>query len=164
MTYFCSSVMDSSDIISIIGIVINSVLAIWLITSLQKNLANKRYLKDHIIEEIKDLRNEYKKFLNDLYIGKLKPKQILPWFKLMNIKVKDTMDIINSKYHIDKDLLKNYQVELRNIITEKDEFNENFKENKAVKLSESSLRDLIIFQQKNNSKFNDLIINVNDKK
>lgn len=77
--------LEESDIIAIIGVIINAFLAIWIVKTLQNNLANKRYLKDHLIQEVKDLRSEYKKFLNELYQGKLRPKQILPWFKLMNI-------------------------------------------------------------------------------
>tara|TARA_R110002167_G_scaffold71696_9_gene202210 strand:+ start:7667 stop:8161 length:495 start_codon:yes stop_codon:yes gene_type:complete len=159
---FCT--IDNSDVIEIIGIVVNSILAIWVVKSLQNNLTNKRYLKDHLIQEVKDLRSEYKKFLNDLYGGKLKPQQVLPWFKLMNIKTQDTMDLIHQRYGVDKDTLKNYQIELRNLVTEQEEFNENYKENKNIKLRESSFRDLLIFQQENNSKFNKLIIDVNDKK
>lgn len=164
MCYHSLNYLETGDIISIIGVLVNSFLAIWIVKTLQNNLANKRYLKDHLIQEIKDLRNEYKKFLSELYLGKLKPKQILPWFKLMNIKIQDIMELINQKYDLDKDTLRNYQVELRNIVTEQDEFNENFKDNLCFVPKESSLNDLLKFQQKNNSKFNQLIIDINDKK
>ena len=156
--------LEASDIIAIIGVIVNSILAIWIVKTLQNNLTNKRYLKDHLIQEVKDLRSEYKKFLNELYQGKLRPKQILPWFKLMNIKTQDVMEIVNQKYGLDKDILKNYQVELRNMVTEQEEFNDNFKENKCFPLKESSLKELLQFQQNNNSKFNELIIEINDKK
>ena len=98
MCCFSSISLEASDKIAIIGVIIKSFLAIWIIKTLQNNLANKRYLKDHLIQEIKDLRSEYKKFLNELYQGKLRPKQILPWFKLMNIKTQDVMEIVNQKY------------------------------------------------------------------
>jgi len=156
--------LNASDIIAIIGVIVNSFLAIWIVITLQNNLANKRYLKDHLIQEVKDLRGEYKKFLNELYQGKLRPKQILPWFKLMNIKTQDVMEIVNQKYGLDKDILRNYQIELRNIVTEQEEFNENFKENNCFPLKESSLKEILQFQQNNNSKFNKLIIEINDKK
>ena len=56
-----------SDWISIIGIIINSSLSIWLVITIQNRLTNKRVLKDHFITEIKDIRSEYKIFLNNLY-------------------------------------------------------------------------------------------------
>lgn len=152
----------ASDIIAIIGVIVNSILAIWIVKTLQNNLTNKRYLKDHLIQEIKGLRNEYKIFLNELYHGRLKPKQILPWFKLMNIKIQDVMKIVNEKYGLEKDILKNYQVELRNIVTEQEEFTDNFKNNECISLKESSFKELLKFQQENNSKFNELIIEIND--
>ncbi len=150
-------------IISVVGLIINSILAIWIVKILQNNLANKRYLKDYLIEEIKDIRLEYRRFLNDLNSGKLKPKNILPWFKLMNIKVQDIMEIISKKYKIDKDSLKSYQIELRELVTEFKEFNSNYKENKFVKLNDSTLKELIRFQQENNSVFNSIIMKINEK-
>lgn len=151
------------NLIDIIGIIVNFFLAIWIVRILQNNLTNKRYLKDHLIQEIKDLRSEYKKFLNDLNAGNLKPRKILPWFKLMNIKVQDTMEVVSEKYNLDQDLLKSYQVELRELVTEFEEFNLNYKDNKVISLQESSLRELIQFQQNNHSKFNALILEINDK-
>jgi hypothetical protein len=163
MCFTETSLLSVSDIISIIGLFINSILAIWVVKTLQNNLANKRYLKDHLIEEIKELRIEYRIFLNDLNTGKLKPKQITPWFKLMNIKVQDTMELLTNKYKIDNSILNPYQIELRNIVTEQKEFNENYKDNKLISLKESSRRELIKFQQENNSKFNSLILEINEK-
>lgn len=158
-----NSILSVGDIISIAGIIINSTLAIWVVKTLQNNLANKRYLKDHLIEEVKELRLDYRVFLNDLNSGKLKPKQITPWFKLMNIKVQDTMELLHTKYKIDNTQLNPYQIELRNIVTEQEEFNENYKTNKSINLKESSKRELITFQQVNSSKFNKLIIEINEK-
>jgi hypothetical protein len=158
-----TNILSSGDIITIFGIVVNLFLARWLIKTLQNNLTNKRYLKDHLICEIKELRLEYRKFLNDLYYGKLKPKNITPWFKLMNIKTQDIMDILERKYEIDIGTLKTYQIELRNLVTEQKEFNENYRENKNIILEDLSLKELLVFQQKNNSKFNTLIIDINEK-
>lgn|SRR5690554_1106261 len=157
------STLNTSDYISVVGIIVNSLLAIWIVRTLQSNLANKRYLKDHLIQEIKNLRNEYSKFLNELNSGNMKPQKVAPWFKLMNIKVHDTMELVNEKYKVDKDLLKNYQVELRDLVTEFEEFNTNYRKNCNIQLGSQSLRHLIQFQQKNQSKFNKLIININDK-
>ncbi|MBC6409926.1 MAG: hypothetical protein GDA42_05625 [Ekhidna sp.] len=134
-------------------------------------MANKRYLKDYLIAEIKDyliaeikdLKAEYGKFLSELYSGKSKPKRITPWFKLMNIKVQDTMEIVSKKYRIDKEILKNYQIELRNFITDLEEFKSSYKDNKMVVLKEDSMVELMKFHQNNNFKFSSLIIKINEK-
>ena len=155
--------LSISDIINITSTVVNSILAIWIVRTLQNNLANKRYLKDYIITEIKDLRLEYKNFLNELHSGKLKPKKIVPWFKLMSIRLQDTMEIVSGKYEIDKGILKNYQLKLKKIVTEFEEFNSNYKENKCFELTEKSLKEIVKFQQENNYKFNYVILKINEK-
>jgi len=155
--------LSNSEIISLISLVVNFSLTIWIVRTLQKNLANKRYLKDYLIAEIKDLKAEYGKFLSELYSGKSKPKRITPWFKLMNIKVQDTMEIVSKKYKIDKGILKNYQIELRNFVTDLEEFESNYKKDNYIQLSSKSQGELIQFQQDNNSKFSSLIIKINEK-
>lgn len=160
IVFICN--LSNGDIISIVSLVVNSCLAIWVVKNLQKNLANRRYLKNHIISEIKDLKSDYRNFLNELHLGKIKPKKIAPWLKLINIKVQDVMEIVSDKYKIDENTLRNYQVELRKVITEFDEFILNYKENKCFKLKDKSIQELIKFQQNNSSKFNSLIIKIND--
>jgi len=155
--------LSNSDIISLISLIVNIFLTIWIVKTLQKNLANKRYLKDYLITEIKDLKAEYGKFLSELYSGKSKPKRITPWFKLMNIKVRDTMEIVPKKYKIDKEILKNYQIELRNFVTDLEEFKSSYKDNEMVVLKEGSMVELMKFHRNNNSKFSSLIIKINEK-
>lgn len=155
--------LSTSDAISILSLVVNSLLAIWIVRTLQNNLANKRHLKDFLISEIKDLRFEYKKFFNELCSGNLRTKKIIPWLKLLNIKSHDTLNIINEKYNVKKNYLNSYQVELRELVTELDEFNSNYNENRKLALKEESFSKLIKFQQENSSKFSSIIIMINEK-
>lgn len=160
---FCAKpLIEVSDWIAIGAVLINGGLAFWIVRTIQNKLANKRVLKDHFIAEIKEVREQYKVQLNNLYSGNCKPKELLPWFKLMNIKVNDLMVLVNQKYDIDKDKLKPYQTDLRIIVTESAEYINNFKQNKAICFSDGSKTNLIQFQQQNNSIFNKLIVNIND--
>jgi spore coat polysaccharide biosynthesis predicted glycosyltransferase SpsG len=54
-------------------------------------------------------------------------------------------------------------VELKKLVTELDEFNLNYKENKKIALKEESFSKLIKFQQENSSKFSSIIIMINEK-
>lgn len=153
----------TSDIINLIGLIVHSILAVYIVIILQKNLANKRHLKDFLISEIKDIRFEYKRFFNELCSGNLRAKRIIPWLKLLNIKSYDTLNIINKKYEVKKNYLNSYQVELRELVTELDEFNSNYNENKKLALKEESFSKLIKFQQENSSKFSSIIIMINEK-
>lgn len=152
-----------SDYIEIASIVINVIFGVWVIITIQKNLNNRRILKDHFIAEIKDIRNEYRDFLVSLSSNRIKPKQVAPWFKLMNIKVTNLVGILNNKYNLDNKVLYPYQVELRETVTEFEEYINNFKTNTEIKLNDESMGKIINFQQTNNGIFNKIIIHINDR-
>lgn len=162
MNWLCS--LDKSDWVDIIGLGVNSALAFWIVKTIQNRLTNKRVLKDHFINEIKEIRNEYRTCLSNLYANKTHPKTVLPWFKLMNIKVNDLMSILNTKYKVDKNLLMPYQRDLQELVTNNEDFMNQFKSDKPVEFSDSSKVQFIKFQQEHNQLFNDLIIKVNDAK
>lgn len=159
LRFFCS--FDTSNWIDIIGIVVNAGLAYWVVRTIQNKLTNKRVLKDHFINEIKDIRTEYKNCLTNLYSNNTHPQRIIPWFKLMNIRVNDLMILINQKYKIDLKKLEPYQNELRELVTNNNDFIGQFKKEK-ITFSEASRSELIKFQQTHNKLFNEIIIDIND--
>lgn len=154
--------METGDWIEIISILINSLLAIWIVRTVQNKLTNKRVLKDHLINEIKDIRVEYQSILNKLYKNELKPQSIPPWFKLMNIKLNDLLNVTNAKYKIDQHFMNPYQLGLRDLVTQLPEFEKNYQKNLPIKLSVNSQNQILQFQQKNSKLFNNLIIKIND--
>lgn len=154
--------MTLSNWIEVSAIVVNALVAWWIVRTIQNRLTNNRVLKDHFIEEVKDIRNEYRNFLNNLYADKTEIRTIIPWFKLMNIKVSDLMTIIHQKYNIDKQKLFPYQNDLRELITESEDFNMQFKDGRNIVFSEESKTKIIEFQNTYNHLFNELIIDIND--
>ena len=162
LNIFCN--LSTSDWVNIFGFAVNAGLAIWIIKTIQYNQNNRRVLKDHFISEVKDLRNAYKDCLNNLHSDKTYPQAVTPWFKLMNIKVNDLIVILNSKYKIQIDKLLPYQPELPELITDSDDFINQFKGDKPVKFSQETKKSIIRFQQQHNQLFNELIILINDAK
>lgn len=156
------SSIEFSDWIDLLGIIVNSFLAFWIIRTIQTRLNNKRILKDHFITEMKDIRNDYKSFFTNLYGNQMYPKTPTPWFKLMNIKVNDLLEIMHAKYQIDKTILLPYQLTLQELITNNVDFIKQFKIDKPIKFSEDSRIKFIKFQQENNHLFNDIIVKIND--
>ena len=158
--------ISASNWISLLGIAVNSVLAYWIVRTIQNKLTNKRVLKDHFILEVKEIRSEYKTCLSNLYNNKAHPENVIPWFKLMNIKVADLMKLISKKYHVQENILLPYQNELRELITNNDDFTHQFEEKKQknlpVEFSDNSRHTFIKFQQKHNHIFNDIIVLIND--
>jgi len=162
---WCVKLFDSievSDWITIFSILINALLAYWIVNTIQNKMTNKRVLKDHFINEIKGIREEYKNYLNQLYVNQADPRKVIPWFKLINIKIDDLMTLINKKYKIDKKILDSYQNELRELITNNEDFNKQFKKDKLITFSEKSRNQFVMFQQTNNHLFNEIIIYIND--
>ena len=157
---FLSS-LEASDWIELLGVIVNAGLAYWIVRTIQNKLTNKRVLKDHFINEIKEIRNDYKICLNNLYSNNTHPHRVIPWFKLMNIKVDDLMTIIHTKYCIDKDKLKPYQIELQELITNNEDFMAQYNGEKVV-FSQTSRTQLIKFQQSHNQLFNEIIVIIND--
>ena len=154
-------IFDTGNYIDIIAIIVNVLLTIWIVFVFQDRSNNKRILKDLYINEIKELKNDYKIYLTNLYNCKVSPKNIIPWFKLMNIKVTDIMEEINCIYKIDKNILYPYQNELRDLLTDNEDFNNQFNDEK-LNLSSNSKNSLIKFQQEKNKLFNQIILKINN--
>ncbi|OFX31046.1 MAG: hypothetical protein A2X08_18270 [Bacteroidetes bacterium GWA2_32_17] len=162
----CINPFDSftnANWIALVGIAVNAILAFWIVRTIQNKLTNKRVLKDHFINEVKEIRNDYKNCLNNLYLNQTNAKIVIPWFKLINIKIDDLMILISQKYKkIDQKALNPYQNELRELITENEDFIKQYESGKQVNFSEISRNQFIKFQQKHNHLFNDIIIKIND--
>ena len=71
------------------------------------------------------------------------------------------MTIIRTKYCIDKDKLKPFQLELQELITNNEDFMAQYNREKVV-FSQTSRTQLIKFQQSHNQLFNEIIIAIND--
>ena len=140
------SCVSTSDIIAIVDIVINAILAIIIIVIIQKKMTTKRVLKDYFINEIKTIQEEYSFFIQDIIAGKQNAKSLLPWFKIMNMRISRLEKTFQKELKI-KPSIHSLSTELQISITETDEFNDSFKEDK---LSPSeSLKALIYEKQKN---------------
>ncbi len=153
---------SSSDIINIINIIVTTATTIIIVVIVTKKITDDRVLKNHLISEINGIRLEYRDFLKNISTGKITPKTVSPWFKLMNIKTQDLMMLIEEKYKIDKSVLSPFQLELLMLITEMDEFNSAYSSNDAISLNPSSLNRIIKFQQNYSNRFNKLIVSIND--
>ncbi|PBQ30548.1 hypothetical protein CNR22_01770 [Sphingobacteriaceae bacterium] len=156
---FCG--LEASDWINIIGVLVNAGLGLWVVLTIQSRATNRRILKDHFISEVKNIRDEYKEFLSKLYGNSIAPKTVVPWFKLMNVKAADLLNLLDQRYSIHKKMLDAYQVELRELITNSPEFNAQFN-NTRLELSVDLQNKVIRFQQNSSYVFNHIITKIND--
>lgn len=156
-----NNTIEISDWINLAGILINGVLAYWIVHTIQNKLNNKRILKDHFIQEVKDIRNEYKLCFNSLYSNNSNAQTLKAWFKLMNIKINDLMEILNEMYTINPKYLNPYQNDLRELITNNDDYIKYFNDSKII-FTEDSKSKIIVFLQQHNHLFTGLIVKINN--
>jgi hypothetical protein len=149
-------------LVNAISVLVNVFLTIYIVSKLQNSLNNKRSVKDHFIGEVVQLREEYRKFLTDLAAGQVNASKVLPWFKLMNIKGNELINILSSKYNVNDQILSPYQTELNDIITNSQEFANSFNAGTQITLTNPTLSELIRFQQRNYGTFNNMVIDIND--
>jgi hypothetical protein len=114
------------------------------------------------ISELLDIRITYKNKIEKIHASKTKPQELIPWFKLMNVKVINLMQLINNKYGIDERKLYPFQNQLRLIITEDKGFIEAYSANYYIELTENTKNEIYRFLQDYSHLFNDLIVEVND--
>lgn len=164
---YCQEIAETSsweygDTINLIGLIVNFILGIIIVVVIQKRETDRRVLNDHLIEEVKDLRNDYRIFFQRLEKG-IKPQEIASWFKLTNIKSNDLLDLIAIKNpSIQTNYLKPFQKELKDIISDSKEYEENYFPNNKFKLKSATVVKVQRFRQQHDSLFNQLIVQINE--
>lgn len=118
--------MNTSDIISIIDIGITSILGLWIAIGVQRSLTKNRYLKEYFINEINNIREEYRIFFSDIYAEKLNAKTIKDRLKIMTGRISSFDKYIHQIYKINNSLLKDGHANFQQFITGEDEFNGQF--------------------------------------
>lgn len=73
------------------------------------------------------------------------------------------MDIVDKQYNIDKNTLSPFQNELRDLITDNEDFVKCFQK-KNIEFSSTSQSSIIKFQQDNSHLFNKIIVLINESK
>jgi hypothetical protein len=153
--------VETADVISIIDIVVSIILAVVIVIVIQRKAENQRYFKDHLIQEIKDLRDDYRELYGKLEKG-VKPQEIASWFKLTNTKAHDLLNLVQTlNKNIPKNYLKPFQRELHLIISESKEYVDNYYNNEEFMISYKTSVILQRFRQKHDGKFNLLIKAIN---
>jgi len=149
--------------IAIFAILANAIMAYWIVQTIQKNINNRRVLKDHFISEIKEIRTDYYKWLEYFYSKKFSPREVIPIFKLLSIKVNNCLDVVGETYSIEENCLSPFVLDLPEIITESEAFTSNFSKNTSTTLDNEARHKLIKFQQEHNKVFNKIIVGINNK-
>ena len=150
-----------SDWISIIEIIVTSVIGIWIAVAVQNNLTKSRYLKEYFINEVKDIRDLYKQFINQLYRNKMSATDIKDWFKIMSERTQNLDNFLHDKYKIINSLIVSKHAEIQQKITSMDEFNEDYKK-PTITFTNSSKNDILKLHSELSCSLIQRIIDINE--
>lgn len=134
--------LQVSDWIGIAEIIVTSIIGIWIAITVQNNLTKNRYLKEYFINEVKDIRDLYKSFVNRMYKNEISAPDIKDWFKIMSERTQNLDKFLHKKYKINDSLIVSKHAEIQQKITSMDEFNENYQKN-VVTFTNSSKNDIL---------------------
>lgn len=119
--------MCCSDVISIIDIAVSAGVGIWVATAIAKGQTKERFLKDYFTNELLSIKEECKKFFDDICYDKVSANDIKTGFKIISMRAKAYEDNLNEVF---KESVTNIHPCITRIqveITNSDEFNEQFK-------------------------------------
>lgn len=155
--------MQVSDWIGVVDIIVTSLIGIWIAVIVQHNLTKNRFLKEHFINEIKDIRDLYKSFVNELYKNKISAIDIKDWLKIMSERVKNMELFLHDNYKIDNSLIITKHAEVQQKITNMEEYNENYKE-PTIRFSDSSKNDILKLHSELSCVLTQRVIDINSAK
>lgn len=148
--------------LSLIDIILNGILFVWIGNVIQKTILNSRYLKEYFIDEIKIIKKDYSDFLSEISESSIYTSTIIPRHKFLSIRLVNIEEDIKTKYKLEKDYFYAYHVQLLEIITESEIFIKQFKKKNKFEINEELKISIIKFQSVNERLFNNIIIQIND--
>lgn len=152
-----------SDWINIANIVVTASIGLLIAHVIQNNLTKERFEKEHFIGEVKDIRDQYKQFINKLYCGRKSSKDIKEWFKIMSNKVKTLEESLKLRFNINELTLCSKHAEIQQKVTIMDEFNESYQK-PCVIFNESSKNEILKLHNDFSNVITDRIVELNSAK
>lgn len=146
-----------SDILQFVGLIVT----VWIAIVVQRNLTKNRYLKDYFINEIKDLRNEYRILFADIQSSKLNSETIKVRVKIISLRIKTIEDYSTRYSSIESSNLKLLHSEFQQFITGTDDFNNQYKEN-TIKFSDMTITKILEYQKDIVDELTLCVININN--
>jgi hypothetical protein len=155
-------VLSTSDLISLLGIILNIILVFWITTTIQGRMNNSRLLKDFFMNEIKCLKNDYDVYISGLLNDENLPKNIKSDFNNYDLSFNNLIHHLNSKYSVNLDYFFDFSYELQVLIDNDDCYLTNFKENKKFHFNEETKKKIEGYKSKHFMIFYNLIVQIND--
>lgn len=160
--YILCPLIQTSDWIEIASIMVNATIGIILAVIVSKKISNKRALKDYFISEIKDIRDNYRKFLNDLFSDKYNFNTTNSWFQVMNMRLINMEKALQEHNAKDKLEAKEINHELRDIVTDHEDYN-NASEKPNVTINQAHKQEIVRKHSEISLSLMKAIVKINNK-
>lgn len=151
---------DVSDRLTLAGIIINTILAVLVVTFLQNREGNSRSLKNYFITEISSLKSDYDNFINDVKSDKLNPNSIKKKFKDFSLRNQQLETFLKKELEINDSYIQKQNRKIHQLITNSDEFNSIYNGSNLC-LSSKVNNDVIGLHKELNYHFISLIVRIN---
>jgi len=122
--------MSCSDIISIIDIAVSAGVGIWVATAIAKGQTKERFLKEYFTHELISIKEECKVFFDDICYDQKSANEIKTGFKILSMRAKAFEDNLREAFKNSGTCIHSCITKIQIEITNSDEFNEQFKQEK----------------------------------
>lgn len=149
---------EISDVLSLIAILFG-IFSLFFSIRANRLFSEKRYLKEITIDDIKELREDYRVFLNRLISNQCNSRFIVSWFKVMNLKMEGIGNFIKSEYK--QELFKACQDkhnELKRYVTGCADMNDSYNQEMVV-FTDNVRNEIIEFH---NGLYRSLLVAISD--
>lgn len=155
---------NTSEIISIVEIIVNIFLAYLLANFIQRNQVNSRTLRDYYISQVNACFYDLKDVLNDLDQDLIKPRDIS--LKLINLALStgNLAQAIDTRYKINSQQLVLDILDLQTTVEADVSFAQNYRQNLDTDLEYNTRVTIRTFRGNKLRLFHDLINKINDFK
>ena len=160
--FLVTNLTETSDIINAISIFVNIGIAVFVAFFIQNKITNSRYVKEYYISQLEATRNDYDLLLKSIRDSKLNRNEILKEFKYFSMKITELDYSLTTQLKLNNATLQTKNRAIHVLITNSVEFNATTT-NSKVKLSNSTLNQLLDNQKEINRLMTSLVFSINSK-
>ena len=157
----------AQDWLSIIDTVITLVgwgITLYLAITINRKLDSERTLKNHFIEEVKEVREHEEEIFQYIISNDIQPHKLKSMMGNLNTNVSDLMNLLKEQYDIDESFLNAFQWKYSQMITDDDDFTTNYKDDVVFHFNAQLVRSFASYRADKLVLFNNLIVKINNAK
>ncbi len=141
----------------------------WIITviiaiRINGKLDSERTLKNHFIDEVKEIRDYEESIFRYVIDNSIKPQRLKSMMGNLNTRVSDLMSLLENQYNIQNGFLNAFQWKYSQIISDDDDYTNNFREDREFSFNHNLIKNYTNYRVDKLRLFNDLIVNINKAK